>query len=61
MGRTAAPMEAMAVSAAPLYALYTRFQNGAFLLRGDRWALQRLRKLFDSKQFKELSRQVRQQ
>jgi hypothetical protein len=41
--------------------LYTRFGNGTFILRGDRWAILRLRKLFNSKQFKEFSRQVRRQ
>ena len=39
--------------------LYTRFANGTFIMRGDRWALQRLRSMFDSPQFKELRRQIR--
>jgi hypothetical protein len=39
--------------------LYTRFENGNLVLRGDRWAIQRLRTLFDSPQFKELRRQIR--
>jgi hypothetical protein len=39
--------------------LYTRSANGTFILRGDRWALQRLRSMFDSPQFKELRRQIR--
>jgi hypothetical protein len=39
--------------------LYTRFANGTFILRGDRWAIGRLRKLFDGERFKELSRQLR--
>jgi hypothetical protein len=39
--------------------LYTRFANGTFRLRGDRWALQRLQKLFDGERFKELSKQLR--
>jgi hypothetical protein len=39
--------------------LYTRYTNGTFILRGDRWALQRLRSVFDSPQFKEMRRQIR--
>ena len=39
--------------------LYTSFSNGTFILRGDRWALQRLRSMFDSPQFNELRRQTR--
>lgn len=39
--------------------LYSRFADGTFRLRGDRWALQRLQKLFDGERFKELSRQLR--
>jgi hypothetical protein len=39
--------------------LYTRFADGTFILRGDRWAISRLRTLFDSPQFKELRRQIR--
>ena len=38
---------------------YSRFADGTFRLRGDRWALQRLQKLFDGERFKELRRQLR--